>query len=275
MQYSEEELRQKYNPEGSNLRRQQLRMLEMLEVIDKICKKHNIQYWLSSGTLLGAVRHKGFIPWDDDLDIELLREDYLRLLKVLPSELPDNMALQSNEEDPNYIFIFAKVRDKNSYLEEYYNYERIFKERGIFIDIFPLEEIPYCLAWISKHMQGVITFVLDNKGINENRKIKWAQKIFRFNDRIGYPILRFLSKFFFNKNLLISFGTYFQKPRSMKDIFPLAEATFEGKTYPVPRDTDTFLTKYYGNYMQLPDLEKLPPQHCKKLIFYDDDKSRL
>ena len=111
------ELRKRFNPDGSLLRRQQLRMLELLEVIDVICRKHQIPYWLSSGTLIGAARHKGFIPWDDDLDIEMLRSDYLRLLKVLPQELPDNLALQTNETDPNYIFIYGKLRDKDSHLE--------------------------------------------------------------------------------------------------------------------------------------------------------------
>ena len=120
------ELRKRFNPDGSLLRRQQLRMLELLEVIDVICRKHQIPYWLSSGTLIGAARHKGFIPWDDDLDIEMLRSDYLRLLKVLPQELPDNLALQTNETDPNYIFIYGKLRDKDSHLEETNSYDRIF-----------------------------------------------------------------------------------------------------------------------------------------------------
>ena len=113
-----EELRKRFNPDGSILRRQQMRMLELLEAVDKVCKKHNIPYWLSSGTLIGAARHQGFIPWDDDLDIEMLREDYLRLLKVLPQELPDNFALQTHETDHNYIFIYGKLRDKDSYLDE-------------------------------------------------------------------------------------------------------------------------------------------------------------
>ena len=78
----------KYNGEGTILRKAQLRMLDMLIEVDKICRKYNIQYWLDFGTLLGAVRHQGFIPWDDDLDICVLRKDYKRLRKVLIAELP-------------------------------------------------------------------------------------------------------------------------------------------------------------------------------------------
>ena len=73
----------KYNPEGSILRRAQLRELEILIEVDKICRKHNIEYFLDWGTLLGAVRHGGFIPWDDDIDISVRRKDYSRLCKVL------------------------------------------------------------------------------------------------------------------------------------------------------------------------------------------------
>ena len=71
----QQQLRERFNPEGSMLRKQQQRMLEILLHIDEVCTEHNIKYWLSSGTLLGAVRHGGFIPWDDDLDIEMLKED--------------------------------------------------------------------------------------------------------------------------------------------------------------------------------------------------------
>lgn len=85
-----------------------MRMLDILIEVDRICRKHNIRYWLSSGTLIGAVRHKGFIPWDDDLDIEMLLPDYKRLMKVLPEELPENLALQSQDTDPNYFFFYAR-----------------------------------------------------------------------------------------------------------------------------------------------------------------------
>lgn len=263
-----EDLRERFNPEGSILRRQQLRMLELLDAIDTICKKHQIPYWLSSGTLIGAARHKGFIPWDDDLDIEMLRSDYLRLIKILPKELPENFVLQTNDTDPNFISIYGKLRDRNSYLEETNSYDRIFKERGIYIDIFPLERIPYFLAWIGGHMQGQIYNQLNNKSLKETTILKRIRRIYRFNTRIGFPILRFISKFIPGKELRHSYGTAFFKPRYKEDIFPLSEMEFEGKMYPVPKNTDAMLRKIYGNYMQLPDLNNIHP-HYNKLEFYN------
>lgn len=261
------ELRMRFNPDGSPLRRQQLRMLELLEAIDVICRKHHIPYWLSSGTLIGAARHKGFIPWDDDLDIEMLRSDYLRLLKVLPHELPDHFALQTNETDPNYIFIFGKLRDKDSHLEETNSYDRNFRYTGIYIDIFPLEKAPHCLAWIGGHLQGQIYNQLNNSKLKEEVMHKRIRRIYRFNTRIGFPVLRFLAKLFPGKALRHSFGTAYFKPRYMEDIFPLTEMEFEGKMFPVPHNTDALLRKIYGDYMQLPNLDNIHP-HYNILEFY-------
>ena len=262
-----EELRQRFNPEGSLLRRQQMRMFELLEAVDTVCKKHQIPYWLSSGTLLGAARHQGFIPWDDDLDIEMLRSDYLRLIKILPQELPDNMILQTHETDPNYIFIFGKVRDKNSYLEETNSYDRIFKEKGIYIDIFPLEKIPYRLAWLGGHLQGQIYNQLNNPKLSNESLLKRIKTIFRFNKKISFPILRFLSRFYPKQEVRHSFGTAFFKPRQMNDIFPLSEIDFEGRKFPAPGRTDALLRGIYGDYMKLPDLNDIH-LHYNKLEFY-------
>lgn len=137
-----DELRQRYNPEGSLLRRHQLRMLEILKEIDRICQKHRIDYWLSSGTLLGAVRHGGFIPWDDDLDIEMERKDYLRLLQLLPEELNDAYLLQTHGTDPGFISTYAKIRDKYSAITEHEE-DINYRYKGIFIDIFQMEVTSY------------------------------------------------------------------------------------------------------------------------------------
>ena len=107
--FDAEALKARFNPEGSPLRRQQMVMLEMVKEVDRICRKYDIPYFLYGGTLLGAIRHNGFIPWDDDLDVGLLRKDYQRLMKILPDELPEHMVLQTNDTDPNYFYFFGKA----------------------------------------------------------------------------------------------------------------------------------------------------------------------
>ncbi len=258
-----DELKERFCPEGSLLRRQQLRMLELLDVIDGVCKKHGIPYWLSSGTLIGAARHGGFIPWDDDLDIEMLREDYLRLLEVLPAELPREYALHTHETDPNYIFIFGKLRDRRSHLEETNRYDRICKYQGIYIDIFPLERVPRPLAWIAGHLHGQIYNQLNNQSLPENEVIRRIRRIYRLNTRLWFPLLRLLARLCPGHALRHSFGTAYFKPRYPEDIFPLGEMLFEGKKYPVPAHTDTVLQKIYGDYMRLPDLDNLHPHYSR------------
>lgn len=252
-----EYLKKRFNPEGSLLRRQQHRMTEMLLFIDKVCKKHGIPYWLSSGTLLGCVRHGGYIPWDDDLDIEMLRKDYMRLMEVLPKELPENYALQTHDTDPNYIFAYAKLRDKKSYLEETNHYDRIFKYRGIYIDIFPFEKSPLLLHWISCRAHGFIYKVLNNRRNTDEVAIRKVNRIFRFNEKVTFPLLRALSAFYPSKLVRYSFGVPYSDTRRMEDIFPLTTAKFEGYDMPVPRDCHAYLSRKFGNYMQLPNIDEL------------------
>lgn len=260
-------LRAKYSPDGSPLRRQQERMLELLCEIDRICKKHGIRYWLSSGTLIGAVRHGGFIPWDDDLDIEMMREDYERLMDVLPTELPSTMALQYHRTDPTYFFFYAKVRDRRSLLSEGNNYDRIWKEQGIYIDIFPLEYQPIFIHKISEKTVGHMykiwrTCTDDNLGIR--KVIRW----FRFNYRIVFPMLRMLCRMSGTDVITSGMGIPYHNPRYAKDIFPLSTLKFEGIDFPVPRDYDHMLRLMYGNYMQLPPEENITV-HCAKLEFLE------
>ena len=89
-------------------------MLEMLIYFDGICRKNNLQYWLDFGTLLGAVRHGGFIPWDDDLDIAMLRKDAEKLYEILKKDNNDNFVLQCHSTDPHYYLLWNKIRDLKS-----------------------------------------------------------------------------------------------------------------------------------------------------------------
>ena len=113
-------------------------MLKLLRELDRICTKYDIPYWLDGGTLLGAIRHGGFIPWDDDIDVAMLRNDYYRFLEVAKTELRDDIYLQTRETDSDYPMFFAKLRDKYSTFHEPM-YERLKCHKGIFLDIFPFD----------------------------------------------------------------------------------------------------------------------------------------
>ena len=259
---------ERFNPEGSMLRRQQRRMLEILLEVDKICKKHDIPYWLSSGTLIGAMRHDGFIPWDDDLDIEMMRSDYLRLMKVLPKELPEWLTLQNDETDKNYFYFYAKVRDRCSRMLEQNGYDRLWKEQGIYIDIFPMEQHPIWLHKLTEKSVGHM-YKIWRTSTDDGKAIRQVRRIFDLNNRLLFPCLRtFLLPLtsFLSPLITSGMGIPFHNPRYKDEIFPLTTHVFEGHQLPVPRDADAHLRHIFGDYMQLPDLNKLAP-HVGKLEF--------
>ena len=237
-------LKERFNPEGSALRRHQHKMMELVIELDRICKKYQIPYFLYGGTLLGAIRHNGFIPWDDDLDICLLRKDYLRLMKVLPKELPDNMVLQNNDTDPNYFYFFAKLRDKNSILEEECPYDRVFKERGIYIDIFPFDHQRMWTHILGEPLQGH-TFKIFRTAKNLHWAMTKIRAITWVNRHITFPILRTISRITGGKCLTYDYGIPFHIVYDEKDIFPLTTHEFEGVQLPVPGNSHNILTKQY------------------------------
>lgn len=247
----------RFNPEGSVLRLHQMRMLSILKFVDGVCRKHKINYWLSSGTLLGAVRHSGFIPWDDDLDIEMLKSDYDKLMKVLPPELPENLILQTTYTDKNYVAPYSKLRETNSSISEVNNIGTNYKYNGIYIDIFYLEPMPYFLSWFASKLHGYI-YLLSYKKNDDMGIKKWIMRSFLFLlNRVLYPLLRFVSKLLHPNELRLGLGSGFMGARVMNDIFPLKKMNFEGSLFWVPCNSDGYLTRLYGNYMKLPDLDKL------------------
>lgn len=195
-------LKEKYNPEGSLLRRHQLCMLEMLKYIDSVCKKNDIKYWLSSGTLLGAVRHKGFIPWDDDCDIEMLRSDYKKLLCCLKKENYANgkYVLQTNENDVFYVMPYAKLRKVDTLVYERGEEDLLYKYRGVFIDIFPLEKSCFFVSRITAmlHNKLLVRIAKSNFPISLKMKIIKISKFFLC--KLLYPIIRVLFEPFFKKS---------------------------------------------------------------------------
>lgn len=249
------------------MRKHQEKMLEMVIELDRICRKHGIPYFLYGGTLLGAIRHNGFIPWDDDLDVGLMRKDYLRLLDILPSELPSNMALQTNDTDRNYFYFFAKLRDKRSLLQEDCPYDQVFREKGVYIDLFPFERQLMWTHLLGEPLQGH-TFKIFRTSKNRDMAMKKIKFITWFNRTVTFPAFRFVSRAFRGNTLTYSYGIPFHIVYDEKDIFPLTTHEFEGVQLSVPGNSHHMLQTQFGDYMQLPDLSKLLP-HVAHLEFFE------
>lgn len=113
-------------------------LIDLLYEFDKVCKKHNLKYWLAAGSLIGAVRHKGFIPWDDDLDVFMMRDDCDKLIQIAENEFNHPYFFQTPYSDKGYYFSFPKLRNSNTTaMSNDFVYEKF--NQGIYLDIFPLD----------------------------------------------------------------------------------------------------------------------------------------
>lgn len=136
---------------NNKLRKLQLTELEILKKVDQVCRQYQINYFLIAGTLLGAVRHKGFIPWDDDIDIGMLRSDYEKFIDIClhKQALGKEYYLHCNESDEDYYLPFIKVKKNNTTFAEKCN-ENIDTHKGIFIDVFPYDNVPKPVSFLEK-----------------------------------------------------------------------------------------------------------------------------
>ena len=181
-------------------------------------------------------------------------------MKVLPAELPEWLALQNDETDPNYFYFYAKVRDRRSRMLEQNGYDRLWKEQGIYIDIFPMEQHPIWMHKLTEKTVGHM-YKIWRTSTDDTKAIKKVRHIFDLNNNIIFPCLRtflHLTSYIFHLKVITSgMGIPFHNPRYAEEIFPLTTHVFEGYQLPVPHDADAHLRHIFGDYMQLPDLEKL------------------
>lgn len=254
------ELRCRFNPDGSLLREHQLRMVEMLKYFDDICQKNGISYWLSSGNCLGLVRHGGFIPWDDDLDVEMLREDYLKFEKIFKET--DKYALQTWRNDKMYFYPFSKLRDKDSLIEEEHMLDINYSYRGIYIDILQLEYTPRIVSVIYAKLCIGCLYRLLNKQSVLYKSLYIGIKYIIYKT---IPIARLLFTKIHGNKLRHTYGVgWIDKTRDIKAIFPLKRVYFEGIEVNVPNDLNAYLSAIYGDYMKMPSYDKIK-SHTRKI----------
>lgn len=257
----------KYNPEGSALRRDQKELVRMLCFVADICEKNNITWWLSSGSLLGAARHEGFIPWDDDLDIVMMRKDCLKLEKILHELDSDEFFYQSIRSDVEYTNAFGKFRKKEGRIQTKNRRTPNYKYGGIGFDIFSIEKTSHFAAHAAKFLYTNLqhpTLYIKNRRIRRFM-IRFVQLI---NFGFFIPVLRLVGKINPRGEYHYELGTAFHRSTFFyKDIFPLATAKFEGKEFPVPNDTDAYLTRVYGDWRKMPSEEEIRASiHCREYV---------
>lgn len=258
-------LHEKYNPEGSALRRDQKELFRMLLVVDDICIKNGIQWWLSSGTLLGAARHKGYIPWDDDMDIVLLKEDYKKLEKILCKMESDEFVFHCTKTDVDYVLPFGKFRKKQGSVQTRNPRNKFYKWTGIGFDIFAMEKTNYLAAFLG-HL-----FYAHSQKLTQNISANWLRKplirtIEFLNFGIIFPILRLIGKINPKEEYHYVLGTGWPRHTFfMKYTMPLTTTEFEGMQMPAPKDMDSYLRNVYGDWTKMPDEEDIKKAiHCQE-----------
>lgn len=246
--------------------------LDILTEIDKICRKHDIQYFVAYGTLLGAVRHGGFIPWDDDIDIGMLRDDYERFLAVSQNELPSKYMLQHYTTEASTPTYFAKVRNKNTLFCEKYA-ESIPMCKGIYVDIFPFDKVSDSsrenkwISFVSLFLHEIyiaksVSVIADPDPSTQTRFFSSLRKISHLlvkpipKSKAYHWLDTYLRKRNNSSSSMISYCGKISGSFPENKVFPLKSLPFESLIVPVPCDTDYVLKKEYGDYMQLPPEEK-------------------
>lgn len=257
--------------------------VEILDEVVRICEKHKLTYFLVAGTLLGAVRHKGFIPWDDDLDIGMPRQDYDKFIKIAASELNKKYFMHNIFSDKGYWLNFTKIRKNNTLFDETM-IENIEAHKGIFIDIFPLDNLNnnkflFKIKW--SILANLRMFSLYYRGVYDKNAInhKFTCKIFSVFG--SHKLLKFCDWFMsLNKNTkskyLVSYGGIYSRHKENFErqwFFPTNKIEFEGKMYSCPNNPDALLTHIYGDYMKLPPKEKRVT-HLPKQILFDLKKGK-
>lgn len=269
---------------SSQLRGLHAVQLEMLLEIDRVAKLLGLRYQIGAGTLLGAVRHQGFIPWDDDVDVTMPRGDYERLLALGPEVLGTQYFLQTHRSDPQYPHLYAKLRRNGSIFREI-GYEHADFHQGIYVDIFPFDAIDTASRRGRWHLTAVSAqrrlaeLSRDPNGGYLPRTRPWLQRTY---SRARFRVLNRIPRRWLDgvRNALMRLREHSGAPevvclasipndrariralaRPASEIEDSILLPFEGHHFPAPRAFHETLSRLYGDYLALPPVEKRRPGH--------------
>lgn len=265
-------------PNNSLLKKIQYTEIKILDEVVRICDKYNLTYFFVEGTLLGAIRHHGFIPWDDDIDIGMPRNDYKTFIELCPTELNPRYILQWQNNEKLYWLPFVKVRMRYTVYDEGSAPKGLI-ENGFFLDIFPLDQIKghesvnekikgHILLKLS-HVAHTLSFSWNSK---RKKAIQFICKIFHITQRRLLNLYDTIS----HKqkgHYIVNRGSYYGYQKQTVPIewyFPPRKEYFEGKLYNVPNCAEKVLTQIYGDYLQLPPEADRIPRHAALNIQFED-----
>ena len=249
--------------------------MRITKEIDRICRKHDIGYFICGGTMLGLVRHGGFIPWDDDMDVGMLRNDYERFLEIAPGELQDEFFLQTRKSDPNIPYLFSKLRLKNSEYITEYNEFRDF-DKGICVDIFPFDKAPIENGLFPAHYDEIKKLTREhNKIANRQVPKEGLPEADATNpmEVVSQGVMKARHAYYWHKSLTETQSAYDEfvtqyndNPdlhfvasyvptftiANLDDLLPYQDVEFAGETLKAPAKPEVFLQMQYGDFMTLP-----------------------
>lgn len=258
---------------------------DILDVIHKICTEHNLRYSLMFGTLLGAVRHGGFIPWDDDIDILMPREDYEQLLAIWKEEAPEGYLLQNKRTDEDFTQNFSKIRrDHTTFIQDEAEKAKKY-HTGIFVDIFVADRVAPEGIWRKIQYFACAVNLLYAREFRSGNggAIGMIERMLlclphKARVTLYHKSERFISKWvknagvpWFSPNTIIVCKRYFDS-----DIFEnMTTVGFNGKEYCCVKDADKLLTKIYGDYMKLPPKEDRVWKHHPIVVDFEHNYYEL
>lgn len=275
------------------LRKLQLKELDIFKDFIKICDKYKLPYFATGGTAIGALRHNGFIPWDDDIDVCMLRKDYERFMEVAACEMGEKYIFMNTDNEPKYPLMFGKMILKGTKFTEQANAEADYP-LGIFIDIFPYDKTPQdckerrrmrkkTWKWGRIHVLALTSNpLLPNEVQGAKRRMakfgcsflhKFLRLIGITPDYTAKNYLKWAKKYENTDSKLYIDYSYINSEQLLlheNDIYPLAILPFEDINIALVREYDKFLRPEYGEYMELPPIEKQHNHYAKYIDFGDE-----